>query len=291
MSSALRVCLTALMTVLVLGHAAAAPPLTETQRQNLRDYATDHDEHIDGSVALYVLLKNANADDWLPDDFAGEGGAATAPAPDYGVLRDRPAEARGNVFLIEGTFEQQVRFPVGERPLQRAGNPDWGDRVTRWAIRTDQDDEESTVIVMFNDPEAGIKPPQVGTKVRVAARFYKVWATTDDSGEPFAFPVFVGGAREVVATSPRLSVGGGKPVQGIVIALIIACIAGYFVSRHLMNRKAVTGAGGRTQAYLEQRRRDRDHDEQDAGEQDVPDPLPEDPAEAMEVLRQRHDEA
>lgn len=285
MRSILRLVLFFLLSTLPAMHAAAAPPLTDIERQRIADYATDHDDRIDGSPAFYDLLKNASG--WVSDDFSGEAGAATAPTPDYGFLRDQPAQARGRVFLIEGTFLQQVRFPTGDDTLQRSGNPDWGDRVTRWAIQTSETDE-STVLVFFNDPEGAIQPPKAGTKVRVAARYYKVWATVDSDGEPFAFPAFVGGAREVVAGPPRFSLGTNRPMQGIVVALILSCIAAFFVVRFLMNRRG--GAGGRTQAYLENRRRDRLLHEMDEEEEEV-EALPADPAEAMEVLRARHEDS
>jgi len=265
--------------------AVAAPPLTDIERQRAADGTTDRDAQIDGADGFYVLLRNARG--WAADDFAGEAGAATAPVPDYGFLRDQPAEARGRVFLIEGVFEQQVRYPTGDDRLMRAGNPDWGEQVTRWAIRT-SDDAESTVLVFFNDPDGSIQPPAQGGRVRVAARFYKVWATTDEAGDPFAFPVFVGGSREVLGKPARLSFGSNRPMQGIVIALIMSCIAAFFIVRFLLNRKAAAGAGGRTHAYLEQRRRERQLHDMDE-EEEVED-LPADPAEALEALRQMHEE-
>ena len=275
-----------MVLALAWGEAVAAPPLSDAERQQVRDFATDGDGQIDGNAAFYALLSNARG--WAVDDFSGEGGAAVAPKPDYGFLRDKPVEARGSVFLIEGVFEQQVRYPTGDQKLQRSGSPEWGDRVTRWAIRT-SDDPDSTVLVFFNDPDASIQPPKPGEQVRVAARFYKVWATENQAGEPFSFPVFVGGAREVLGKPARVSFGSNRPMQSIVIALIVACIAAFFVVRFLLNRKAGEGAGGRTQAYLDQRRRERQLHEMDE-EEEHPEDLPADPAEAMEVLRRQHEE-
>lgn len=269
----------------VLSPVRAAPPLSESDEQRIADGSTDYDGRIDQSDGLYVLLRNAGG--WALDDFSGEDGAAVAPVPDYDYLRKNPAKVRGNVYLIEGVFEQSVRIPVSQTGALTAGDFAWGDELTRWAIRTSESGDD-VVLVFFNDPDRAIPSPEQGTQVRVAARFYKVWDTDTAEGKPFSFLSFVGGAYEATGKAPEARFGSNRSMRGIITALILMSIAAFFVVRLMLNRKAGQGAGGRTHAFLEQRRHERDQ-QADAEQEDVDD-LPDDPAAAMQVLLERHQE-
>lgn len=269
----------------VLSPVGAAPPLSESDQQRIADGSTDHDGQIDQADGLYVLLRNAGQ--WAEDDFSGEDGAAVAPVPDYDYLGENPAKVRGNVYLIEGVFEQSARIPVRQTGALTAGDFAWGDKLTRWAIRTSESGDD-VVLVFFNDPDQAIPTPEQGTQVRVAARFYKVWDTETAEGEPFSFLTFVGGAYEATGKSPAARFGSSRSMRGIIISLILMSIAAFFVVRLMLNRKAGQGAGGRTHAFLEQRRHERD--QQADAEDEVIDDLPDDPAAAMAVLLERHKE-
>lgn len=265
--------------------AAAAPELTEAQRQVLDDTATDGDRNLDEGPAMYTLL--GNAAEWDADDFAGERGAATPPTPDYAYLAEHPGEVRGDLFLIEGRFVEQVRYPTADRDgrdtLIRAGNPQWGDQLTAWGIKVG-DGEDDIVMVYFVDPGAAIQPPDNGDTVRVAARFYKVWTVPDRDGRPFDFLAFVGGGREVV-TGGALTPGKGSSWNKLIIVLIIVAAGGFYGMRVFLARKAAAGQA-RSVKMREQRQRERGYaEDEDAGEADPE--LPEDPAEALAYLQSK----
>lgn len=283
----MRRCVSSLLILLacLAGSAAAAPPLTDAQRDVLDANASDYDAGLEAGPAIYPLLENAAG--WPADDFAGDAGAATPPTPDYAFLLDNPRAVRGEVFLIEGTFIEQVRFPTAERDgrdrLQRSGHPLWGSQLTGWGIKVGEGADD-VVMVYFVDPEASIDPPRNGAQVRVAARFYKVWTVADRDGRDFDFLAFVGGAREVVGgggASP-----GGPGWNKIIVMLVLVAAGGFYGMRVFLARKQNAGRA-HSQALLDQRRHDRDTAGMDDEEELVDPNLPEDPAEALAYLQER----
>lgn len=266
------------------GGALAAPPLTDAQRDVLATHATDFDADLEAGPAIYPLLENAAG--WSADDFAGDAGAATPPTPDFAFLLEHPEQVRGAVFLIEGTFIEQVRFPTDERDgrdrLQRSGHPAWGSQLTGWGIKVGEGADD-VVMVYFVDPDGRIDPPRNGTQVRVAARFYKVWTVPDRDGRDFDFLTFVGGAREGVGggASP-----GGPGWNKVVIMLVLVAAGGFYGMRVFIARKQKAGRA-HSQALLDQRRRDRDSAGMDNEEEHADPNLPEDPAEALAYLQEQ----
>lgn len=266
---------------------AAAPALSDADRDRLVDGTTDLNAQLDQEQGLYVLLRNAAG--WKADDFAGDLGAAVAPPPDYAYLKAHPAEVRGSVYLIEGWAAQADRYPnadagLGRQKLQNLIDPAWGEQVTRWTIVTKEKDPGSTIIVLFTDPEAKMPTPGKDQKVRVAARFYKLWTIKDAAGQPFTYPVFVGGAAEVVADDSAGA--GGRPTKTMITIALVMVLAAFFGMRFMMNRVNASGRA-RTAALIEARRRDRfEHEEEE--QQEIED-LPEDPIAALEALRKKHD--
>lgn len=273
-----------LFALAAAGPALAAPPLTEAQRDVLDANASDYDARLEAGPAIYPLLENAA--DWPADDFSGDAGAATPPTPDYAFLKDNPRDVRGNVFLIEGVFIEQVRFPTTERDgrdrLQRSGHARWGSQLTGWGIKVG-DSADDVVMVYFVDPDGAIEPPGNGARVRVAARFYKVWTVPDRDGRDFDFLAFVGGARETVSGGASASGPGGPGWNKLIVMLVLAAAGVFYGMRHLLNRKQRAGRA-HSQAHLAQRRRDRGS----ASDDDEADPdLPEDPAAALAYLQER----
>ena len=285
-----------LLLLLVSCPVLAAPELTDDQRDRLKDGTTDRNDVLDREDGLYVLLRNAST--WQGDDFSGDAGAAVAPPPDYQFLRDTPEKARGNVYLIEGWLMRAERWPTLDNHdtemLRRFSNPAWGDQVTRWTVVTEKGNADATIIVLFNDPNAKMIAPKDGSPVRIAARFHKLWTIPSADGKPFTYPVFVGGAAEQVAsTGSSTSSGGGTSPLTLVLGGVLV-VAGFFVGmRYLMRRLSTqTGGGTMLQDRLDEMRRQREAAEvnEPEEEEDASD-LPEDPVAALDVLRDRHEQA
>lgn len=272
-----------------------APVLSQADRERLADGTTDGDDVLDQQDGFYVLLRNAST--WQGDDFAGDAGAAVAPPPDYEFIKAKPEIARGNVYLIEGWLAGSDRWPTKDNhdhdQLMRAGDPTWGDQVTRWTIITEKDNADATVIVLFNDPTAKMTVPEPGTKVRIAARFHKLWTITASTGVPFTYPVFVGGAAEQVEQVGDTSSSSGSVSNFTKILGAIVVVGGFFVAMRVLMRRVSTGGGGGTMLRdrLEEMRREREAQElrgEVEPEEDDED-LPEDPIAALDVLRQKHE--
>ena len=268
--------------------AAAAPELSDADRERLADGTSDYDAVLDKQDGLYVLLRNAKG--WMGDDFSGDRGAAVAPPPDYQFLKTQPAEARGNVYLIEGWLAQADRYPsqdtAGREQLHITLDPGLGKQVTRWTLVTDKDDPRSTVIVLFHDPNAKMKPPEAGTELRIAARFYKLWMIKDVEGKPFTYPVFVGGAEEVVSAPAGGALStGSTPGRTMLLLGIIVVAGGFFVVRYVLSRG---GGGSKVRERLNEIRRERERYESDGDDEAVED-LPDDPVDALNVLSERHE--
>lgn len=275
--------------LLIHAEAFAAPAFDEVQRETLRELvAVDVGSNFDRGPALYLLL--GNAEHWLADDFSGEGGAAIAPTPDYNILRTQPEETIGNVFVIEGYFIEQVRYPDPEgEGRQQLIRSLWGDQLTRWAINTSAEgkDPDQTVLVYFVDPEGEIVAPERDARVRVAARFYKAWEVPNQDGQPFKFLTFVGGAHEVVDTG---LVGGSKKLgvpPWVKVGLVVLVAGLFYGMRYMLNRKQ---AGSANSAMLRAvRRRDRELSEMDE-EDEIDEDLPENPGEALAYLKNHKDD-
>jgi|GEM_PF-1070277 len=283
--------LTMLVLVMTLP-AVAAPQLSDADRERLEDGTSDRDGLLDQQDGLYVLLRNAST--WVGDDFGGDAGAAVAPPPDYAFLKDKPSQARGNVYLLEGWLAGADRWPTKDNhdrdKLHTTLDPTLGDQVSRWTIITEKGNADATIIVLFHDPTAKIKSPADESKVRVAARFYKLWTIQSAEGKPFTYPVFVAGAFETLEQPQgTATTGGTSRTSGVLIAII--AVVGIFFALRILMRKLATGSGGGTmvQDRLNEIRREREaRGGDDEVEEDTAD-LPDDPIAALDVLRQKHE--
>lgn len=282
------------MLVLLACPVLAAPELSESDRQRLADGTTDRDDVLDEQPGFYVLLDNAST--WQGDDFAGDAGAAVAPPPDYDFLKDKPGQARGNTYLIEGWVAGSDRWPTKENhdsdKLHTTLDPALGEQVTRWTIITEKGNPDATVIILFHDPTAKMTAPKPGAKVRIAARFHKLWTINASTGKSFAYPVFVGGASELVEQASGSGSASGSTSSFTKILGAIVIVGGFFYVMRILMRKVSAGGGGGVmlRERLEEMRRDRESLVQrgEDDEEDIDD-LPEDPVAALEALRQKHE--
>lgn len=286
-------CFALFVIVLLVSPALAAPELSESDRQRLADGTTDHDGLLDQQDGLYVLLRNAST--WQGDDFGGDAGAALAPPPDYDFLQANPTQARGNVYLIEGWLNGTDRWPTQNNhnsdTLYRRDSA-WGSQLTRWTLQTEKGNPKATVIVLLHDPNAKLATPERGDKVRVAARFHKLWTIPDATGKPFTYAVFVGGAAKTIEQAKNATASDGSVSSLSKILGAIVVVGGFFVAmRFLMKKVSASGGGGRMlQDRLDAMRREREADGRHAGhdEEEKADDLPDDPVAALDVLRQKH---
>ena len=287
-------CYLPLFLLLLVCPAIAAPELSQADRQLLADGTTDRDGNLDEQGGVYVLLRNAAT--WPGDDFGGDAGAAVAPPPDYGFLKDKPEQARGNAYLIEGWFAGADRWPTlvnhSRDKLYNLGDPAWGEQVTRWTIVTERDNPDATVIVLFNDPEAKMAALEPGSKVRIAARFHKLWAIPSSNGKRYIYPVFVGGAAEQTEKAPASTEASGATSSLTKILGAIVVVAGFFFVMRILMRRVSAGGGGGTMLRdrIEAMRREREGHVQraDEAEEDIDD-LPDDPVAALDALSKKHE--
>jgi len=255
------------ITICVALHAV--PPLSDDQRVQLTtagDFSPRFDE-----AALYPLLQNASL--WQLGDETG------AMIPDYPDLLTNPGDHRGRLFLIEGLF---AGVPEGESlkigPLTRPGP--WDDKLKWWGIVVDQD-RDDVVIVYLLDPPA---PPRAGAKVRLVARFYKPWNDFDrqQPPQPTSYLTFVGQSVTILAGSTDAS--GPNPATPLIGAVVVLAV-GLFVMRRALKPKLRVPHGRQSNPNPT----DQQPNEHTLDMQDPHLPLPDDPAQALNLLIDQHE--
>ena len=276
-----RLVVTAIALLPLLGAAAeslAAPALTEQQRRMLAETGETLSHQAQGSAeaetvpmpleqpGLYALLRNAVA--W---DSSDERGAAV---PDYDALYGDPAAYRGKVMLIEGELKRA-------QPLDVSRSGPWGERITEWVLEVSRDPLDS-VVLLLPDPEGVALRAKPGVEVRMPSRFYMAQRVEVAGGDGRwgVFLTFVGPTPERVVQG-----GGGTPwLQPLLIfALVFLGLAILYVLRKAMSPQPRP----LQRRYREHKgRRDESFSRQREGAEPS-DPLPEDPAEAMEKLAER----
>ncbi len=261
-----------LMTLL-----ASAPPLTEAQRMQLdsaRDTLAQTDEG-----ALYPLLENALL--WPANLQAG------ATIPDYAAIQANPASHRGELFLIEGTLRRAR--PIGKLALPGP----WEGSLSEWTIQYGNEPEKMLVVNLVAPPGE----PKDGTDVRLAARFYKLWVTTNSLNQPRTYMVFVGRDATIVSAPRAFALNGEIPVS--VLALVL-CV-GVFALIWVIRRTPKMTFNPAPTAWQQRRRRAQELQEQAAARRAVRDSqaaeqatppvdvssLPKDPAQALAQLDTR----
>jgi hypothetical protein len=265
----------------------AVPPLTPGQQEQVHS-ATDGREF--DEAALYPLLENATT--WQAGDESG------AMIPDYAAIRGNPDQFRGQLVLIEGEFAgvPEARGKKGLSVGEFHRNGPWDGRVEQWTIEvTLPKGERDSVVVYLVDPPADT--PRAKQRVRLVARFYKVWheqrafIDTDVEKQPDEeaerpiepFLVFIGHSARVVGKAPA----GGEPAERAlpwVLAIAVGAMLVFWWRLKLSLKPRPTAA--------QLRRLNRDEERPQLAEQEEvieqeEAPLPEDPIEAMEEMQRR----
>ena len=259
---------------LVISPLLAVAPLNDSQLTRLH-VAADHSSTVD-EAALYALLENAGQ--WEGEIEAG------SVIPDFDPILSDPADWRGRLCLVEGTLWrvidpdlgrtgwQQVRGLVLELPASSSPLPDTTPPPRRF------------VIVYLTDPpdlnlrveEHGL-PWRLGAPVRVAARFYKLLNSTTEAGEERSVPVFVG--QRVTSLGQAAGTGSGGTAV-VVVTLVVVVAAGYAAYRLYCVLRSV----GRRNVDASRRELERVRPRPAAPRDPT---LPDDPAEALNVLSDR----
>ena len=274
------VCLTitAVLFCLLPARAVGVPPLTESQRRMLAETGDTANQPVEESEearpipmpleqpGLYALLNNAMA--WEPGDERG------AALPDYEALYESPAEHRGEVILIEGELLRSTTLEV-----DRSGP--WGERITEWVVEIGRDPLDS-VVLLLPDPEGEAARAKAGTAVRVPARFYMAQRLQLAGGDRrwSVFLTFVGPTPREIETGEA-----GTPWQQplLIFALVFLGMAILYILRKAMSPQPRPLQ--RRHREYEGRRDDLVTQTNEQAQQG--DPLPEDPADAMDRLFDR----
>jgi hypothetical protein len=229
----------ALGCIMALTLAAGFAPLSQTQQRQLAS-ASDGGAAVDEG-ALYPLLRNVGQ--WEAGKLAG------ARVPNYEAIKARPGEHRGGVYLIEGHFVRQRRLQ-----LNRAGP--WDEAVTEWAVRVSDEPNRRYVIVFFVDPDNSMPPPTKGDKVRLAARFYKVWGTHNKRGAQKNWLTFVARSATVSSSSGGTTLGTGAWLAaGFTLLAIVGLALVMTRVRGWQRKPAGEGPGLGKRGYAARQRR------------------------------------
>ncbi len=238
----------------------AVQPLTDAQRTQI-DTASDFDARFDDG-ALYPLLQNALL--WQPGDESG------AAVPDYQAILKEPATHRGQLFLIEGLFAGRARDIDG---LTRPGP--WDGKLTEWVVVVNPAKDDVVVVYLVDPPPT----PPTSAKVRLPGRFYKVLADKDLNGKPTDYLLFVGRTAATQAgANPPSATTNGMTAAFLVVALLGG---GWYVLRRSLQAKPLRSKA-HTQRLLQSH--------SDAPDDDEAIDLPEDPAQALDLLERHHQE-
>jgi len=240
----------------------AVVPLTPAQQTQL-DTAGDFTGQFDEG-ALYPLLQNAWQ--WPDSDEAG------AVIPDYAAIYLSPAEHRGQLFLIEG------RFAGRSKKIEHLTRPGpWDGKLREWVVVVDSSKDEVAVAYLTHPPVA----PSAGAKVRLVARFYKVLSDKNINGKPTDYLLFVGRSATVVEAGR--GIGGSGFGAGPMVLVLAILAGGWYMLRRILRAKPLRSNQPRTfQAGI---------DSQEATDEEPQPELPEDPAQALDMLKHQHDDA
>lgn len=242
--------------------AAALPPLDD---ETLAALAAASDGLDRRDEAWHRLLEDARG--WPSDPAELREALDAAPIvrrPAWGEWLVEPDPHRGKLVRLRGRLEQETLF---EWPAARGGEP--SPRLAEWFIRLDaasgEEQSPPTVQCWVVDPppsEAGRGPRQV----EVAGRFLRVTEERSRDGVSRRWHTFVG--VEVVAEPRPASSGAAWVVGALVVAMLPLLL--------WLRRLSRAGRGGMAA------RLDRGEDSPMPARSD----LPEDPAEALAVLRE-----
>ena len=241
-----------------VGAVTPLTPAQQTQLGTASDFTGQFDEG-----ALYPLLQNAWQ--WQPGDEAG------AVIPDYAAIYQSPAKHRGQLFLIEGRFAGRSKEI---KHLTRPGP--WDGQLREWVVVVDSAKDEVAVAYLTHPPVA----PAAGAKVRLAARFYKVLSDQDVNGKPTDYLLFVG--RDATVVDAGRGFGGSGSGAGPLVVMLAILAAGWYFLRRTLSAKRLRPRPSRTQRE--------EFDSEESADEEAEPQLPDDPAEALDVLKHQHDD-
>jgi hypothetical protein len=234
------------------------PPLTDGQRTRL-DTAYDGRDHRE--EAFSALLENARL---YASGAPDPGDALVRMRPDLAAMVARPDDFRGDVCRVAGTIQQTA---VVETPSGAA---------REWFLRDAAGVPLVVYVVGLGDEAAAGFPD--GTAVEMFARFYKRIDAVARDGATRRYAAFVG-------AHPRRAAGAAEATSSVSGALALGAV----LMIGLVVVVALLLALARRQRAPRPRRRLVDPDASEPPLDDDPS-LPDDPAEALAVLRRRAEE-
>jgi len=255
------------ISAMLLAAVVALPPLTEREQLQLAD-TSDYTPTVEGG-GLYPLLRNALK--WEADSEAG------ATVPDYGAILSEPGAHRGELFLIEGKFGRAKDAPDFSQPGA------WEDRWQQWSVLVG-DDERVAVVYLVNPPEV---TPRRWQRVRMPARFFKIWREPQPDGSTRDFMVFVGHSAKALKITNGTTPGPGGAWPALMIALLAGLAVGLVLLRRAVSRSRTNGPERSRLVSVRAAAREVAEEEDDP---DAP-PLPKDPVEALAELERRRADA
>jgi hypothetical protein len=262
------------------------PPLSEGQKLQLST-ATDYVFSVE-SGAFYALLQNV----------AKWSGATDPRAP---IVRYReaiiaaPNDYRGLMFEIEGEFKG-FRDPLKlSRPIRLAHSGELVEELEQWAIQINAELDDYVMVAVLRPMRA----PKPGQRVRIPARFFKVYRNYNQDNQPLNYPFFVAytafDSKVAVSDSKKNEGLGGmfasRGLQLLVSGLAAVGIA-FFIMKRFMKRASTAM---KPEDLVASRREEREarrakfleeEGDQVEDEDDGP-PLPEDPIDALSELDKR----
>ena len=256
--------------------ADEAFPFDDDERRQL-ETAADGSRRFDEG-ALYPLLRNTL--EWDRDRHA-----IGARIPDYDALREHPDAHRGQLMLIEGSYQ-------GSGPFHLTRSGPWGKTLTWWVIKHGPTPDDVAVVYLI-DPAGELPEPRRGAEVRVVARFYKIWRDIDDpTGEPTDFLTFVGRYPQITGTTGVTGVALLPPgLAPMLLVLVLAVAALIYVLRRSWNLSLQPRPLPSRHAHAAHTTTDAvPPDKADEPGDDLPEPpLPDDPADALTDLARRRE--
>ena len=246
------------------------PVLTADERTQV-ETATDGTRP-DGP-ALYPLLLHMRG--W--DRATTAAVVAAGGESDRRQVLTQPGLHRGQVVVLDG------RFAGRERGLRLLRPGPWGREVTEWGLVGDPpagrgrgatgvpgaDAERAVSVVLFPVGPGELERPRGRQRVRVAARFLKLWEDVDAEGVARTYPVFVAAPHWV----PVEGDGGANGAVRWMVPVVLGLVLGWGVLRRVLGGRRRAGLAGRVRG---------------GGDAvDEAEGLPEDPAEALGVLAGR----
>lgn len=261
-----------LLTTCVLG---AIAPLTEQQKLDLAASAQYQGSFV-GDPGFFALLENAASwTDGQPD--------VPLWTPDYQQIYDEARLWVGRPCRVEATLETRWQLP----PL----GPRWSG-TGALVLRTDQ---HLPIIVFLTDPpeltstgEAARGHDLVaerGARVQLVGRFYKLLTLEKAGGQQRSYISFVGRSVDRLAMPTGQADGPVVPIVAVIlVAVVLVMLGGYMLLRISTSRKRRLSPAEALAAY--RKRRDAIDTDQAA---DQADPLPDDPADALDQLTRNTD--